>query len=174
MTPSGRSSWHIPAVLALLAIAAVLVLASGCTQQTGQAPPAQGSIAPVGTTAAPGTPVPATTAQEGKKMVTFTEKDNGTTADIAANTRFAVQLGENPTTGYSWNASTSSGLTILSSDYQENKHAEGMVGVGGTHTWILLASGSGNQTFDAVYRRPWEPVTGNETAYTLGIRIVTI
>ena len=107
-------------------------------------------------------------------MVTFTEKDNGTTADIAANTRFAVQLGENPTTGFSWNASTSPGLTILSSDYQENKHPEGMVGVGGTRTWILEASGNGNQTFDAVYRRSWEPVTGNETAYTLGIRIVTI
>jgi predicted secreted protein len=174
MTPSDRPSWHVPAVLALLAIAAVLVLVSGCTQQTPPASPAQGSIAPAGTTAVPGTPVPATTAQEGKKMVTFTEKDNGTTADIAANTRFAVQLEENPTTGYSWNASTSPGLTINSSYYQENKHAEGMTGVGGIHTWILQASGSGDQTFTAVYLRPWEPVTGNETGYSLAIRIVNI
>ncbi|MDD1694938.1 MAG: protease inhibitor I42 family protein [Methanoregula sp.] len=170
MTPSGRSPWHVPAVLALLAIAAIFVLSSGCTQQ---ATPAQGSIATLQTTAAPGTPATATPAQEGKKMVTFTEKDNGTTADIAATTRFAVQLEENPTTGYSWNASTSSGLTVLSSDYQENKHAEGMVGVGGIRTWVLQAAGSGDQAFNATYRRSWEPVTGNETGYSVGIRIVT-
>jgi len=151
------------AVLALLAMAAVLVLCSGCTQQA----PAQGSIASVQTT-------PATIVQEGKKMVTFTEQDNGTTGTIAANTRFAVTLAENPTTGYSWNASTSNGLTILSSDFQENKHAEGMVGVGGTRTWVILASGTGNQTFSATYLRSWEPVTGNETGYNLNIRIVTI
>ena len=107
-------------------------------------------------------------------MVTFTKTDNGSTADIAADTRFAVQLEENPTTGFSWNASTSSGLSILSSDYQVKEHAEGMVGVGGTRTWILKATGSGDQTFSAVYRRSWEPVTGNETAYSLAIRIVTI
>ncbi|MCK9632126.1 MAG: protease inhibitor I42 family protein [Methanoregula sp.] len=170
MTQPRHSPWHVPAVLVLLAITAVLVLSSGCTQQAQKT---QDSIATIQTTAAPGTPVAATTVQEGKKMVTFTEKDNGTTADIAENTRFAVQLEENPTTGYSWNASTSSGLTILSSDYQENKHAGGMVGVGGIRTWVLQASGSGDQTFNAVYGRSWEPVTGNETAYTMNIRIVS-
>jgi len=170
MTSSSRSPWHVPAVLALLAMAAVLVLVAGCTQQ---AAPAQGSIATIQTTSAAGTPLPATTAQEGKKMVTFTEQDNGTTGTIAANTRFAVTLAENPTTGYSWNASTSNGLSILSSDFQENQHAEGMVGVGGTRTWVILASGTGNQTFSATYLRSWEPVTGNEHGYTLNIRIIT-
>lgn len=168
MTPSGRSSWHIPAILALLAITAALVLASGCTRQ---APATQGSTAPAETTAVPVISVPATTVQEGKKMVTFTEKDNGTTGEIAANTRFAVQLEENPTTGYSWNASTSAGLTVLSSEYTVNQHAEGMTGVGGIHTWILEASGTGTQTFTAVYQRPWESITGNETGYLLNIQI---
>jgi predicted secreted protein len=46
-----------------------------------------------------------------------------------------------------------------------------MVGVGGTRTWVILASGTGNQTFSATYLRSWEPVTGNETGYALGIRI---
>jgi len=165
-----RSPWHVPAVFALLAMAAVLLLGSGCTQQ---ASPAQESSTTVQTTPAAGTPLPAATAQEGKKMVTFTEHDNGTTGTIAANTRFAVTLAENPTTGYSWNASTSNGLAILSSDFQENQHAEGMVGVGGTRTWVIQARGTGTQTFSATYRRSWEPVTGNETGYTLDIHIVT-
>jgi len=168
MTSPIRSPWHVPAVLALLTMAAVLVLFAGCTQQ---ASPAQGSITTVQTTPAAGTPLPATTALEGKKMVTFTEQDNGTTGTIAANTRFAVTLAENPTTGYAWNASTSNGLSILSSDFQENQHAEGMVGVGGTRTWVIRASGTGNQTFSATYLRSWEPVTGNETGYSLGIQI---
>ena len=168
MTSSPRSPWHVPAVLALLTMAAVLVLFSGCTQP---ASPAQGSIATVQTTAAAGTDLPATTAQDGKKMVTFTENDNGSTGTIAANTRFAVTLAENPTTGYSWNASTSDGLTILSSDFQGSQHEEGMVGVGGTRTWVILASGTGIQTFSATYLRSWEPVTGNETGYSLSIQI---
>ncbi|MDD1694561.1 MAG: protease inhibitor I42 family protein [Methanoregula sp.] len=166
MTYSGRSQWQVPAVVALLAITSVLVLSAGCTQQ---APSVQENITTVQSPVASGTPV--ATAQEGKKMVTFTEKDNGTTASIAAGTRFAVQLRENPTTGYSWNASTSAGLTILSSDYVVDKHAEGMTGVGGTRTWILLAAGTGNQTFNGVYKQSWMPTTGNETTYVLGILI---
>ena len=164
------STWRIPAFLALLALAAFLVLTCGCTQQ---ASPAQQSIVTLQTPAAASTSLTVTSAEEEKSGVTFTEKENGTTADIAAHTPFAVQLKENPTTGYSWNASTGSGLAILSSDYQEDKHAEGMVGVGGTRTWTLQATGgSGNQTFTAVYRRPWEAVTGNESAYILTIHIV--
>ncbi len=168
-TMTSPSSRRMPAFLALLAIVAVLGLACGCTQQ---ASPAQQTLATARTRQSAGTSLAAAPAQEEKSMVTFTDKDNGTTADIAAHAKFAVQLRENPTTGYSWNASTGSGLTVLSSAYQEDRHAEGMVGVGGTRTWILQATGSGDQMFAAVYRRPWEAVTGNESAYTLTIHIV--
>jgi len=115
-----------------------------------------------------------TTAAEGKKMVTLTDTDNGTTEDIAQSTRFAIQLRENPTTGFAWNATVSSGLEIQSSDYQQDKAAEGMVGVGGTRTWVIVANDLGTQKFSASYRRSWEPVTGNETAYSVNINVVKI
>jgi putative hemolysin/predicted secreted protein len=115
-----------------------------------------------------------TAAAEGKKMVTITDADNGKTTDIAQGTRFAVELKENPTTGFMWNATVSSGLEILSSDYQQDKAAPGMVGVGGTHTWVLLAKDLGTQKFSAVYRRSWEPVTGNETAFVANVNVVKI
>jgi inhibitor of cysteine peptidase len=105
-------------------------------------------------------------------MVTFTESDNGATKDIAARSQFAIQLKENPTTGYSWNATASPGLTIISSDYQENSHPEGMVGVGGLRTWILSAGDTGKYTFTASYNRPWEATTGNETGYSLTVNAV--
>jgi putative hemolysin len=115
-----------------------------------------------------------TPAAEGKKMVTLTEADKGKTEDIAQGTRFAVQLKGNPTTGYDWNATVSSGLEIQSSDYQQDKAAPGMVGVGGTRTWVIVANDLGTQKFSASYRRSWEPVTGNETAYSVNINIVKI
>jgi len=113
-------------------------------------------------------------AADGKKMVTFTEADNGKTSDIAQGTSFSVQLKENPTTGFQWNVTYSPGLSLVSDDYQVNPHAEGMVGVGGTHTWIFLAKDTGVQKFTGIYRRSWEPVTGNETAVVVNVNVVKI
>ena len=118
--------------------------------------------------------VVAATTAEGKKMVTLTETEKGITEDIAQGTRFAVQLRENPTTGFGWNATVSAGLEIQSSDYQQDRAAEGMVGVGGTRTWVIVAKDLGTQTFSATYRRSWEPVTGDETAYGVNINVVKI
>ena len=119
-------------------------------------------------------PENASAATDGKKMVTLTDADNGKSTDIAQGTRFAVQLKENPTTGYQWNATVSSGLAIQSSEYQQDKAAEGMVGVGGTRTWVIVANAAGVQQFSAAYMRSWEPVTGNETSYSTTINVVKI
>ena len=161
--------------LGLLSLIAIALLVSGCTQ------PVQPATTPVATTvgqvqAPVTTPASTTTstAPEGKKMVTFTEKDNGTTVEIAAGSRFAIQLEENPTTGFMWNATTTAGLEILSSDYVENSHAAGMTGVGGIRTWVLTTPGPGEPVFTAVYKRSWEPVTGNETAYILTVHAVRV
>ncbi len=113
-------------------------------------------------------------ATDGKKMVTLTDTDDGKTENIAQNTRFAIQLRENPTTGFSWNATVSSGLEIQSSDYRQDPAREGMVGVGGTRTWVIIAKDTGMQKFSAVYLRSWEPVTGNETAFSADINVVKI
>ncbi|MGB7787622.1 protease inhibitor I42 family protein [Methanoregula sp.] len=166
----------------LLVITAILLVASGCTQQappttTTQVPatpsaPAVTTVLPgVATSVAPVSTVrqtPALTA-ENTTMVTFTESDNGATKQIAVQSPFVIQLAENPTTGYSWNATTSPGLEILSSGYQENSHTEGMVGVGGTRAWTLMSNVSGTYTFAAVYSRSWETTTGNETGYNITI-----
>jgi inhibitor of cysteine peptidase len=108
---------------------------------------------------------------EGKRMFTFTEADNGKSGDITRNTRFAVVLAENPTTGFMWNATLSPGLELQSSDYHQDDAPTGMVGVGGTRTWVIIAKNIGNQKFSAIYRRSWEQVTGNETAYIVNIMV---
>ena len=115
-----------------------------------------------------------TAAADGKKMVTFTEADNGKTSDIAQGTKFAVVLKENPTTGYQWNATLTKGLELVSDNYETSPHAEGMVGVGGAHTWVITTKDLGAQKFSAVYKRSWEPTTGNETAYSVTLNVVKI
>ncbi|MFA6225260.1 MAG: protease inhibitor I42 family protein [Methanoregula sp.] len=169
MTSSPRDSWRIlPGIIGLGIMLSLVLLFSGCTQPAATpATPAQVSIA----TPAP-TNMTTTVAAGGKKMVTFTEADNGTTGTIAQSTRFAIQLAENPTTGYQWNATISPGLELQSSDDRMNDAPQGMVGVGGTRTWIITAKDLGTQKFSASYGRSWEPVTGNETAYSVKINVV--
>ena len=105
-------------------------------------------------------------------MLTVTEADNRKTENVTRNTRFAVVLAENPSTGFAWNVNLSSGLDLQSSDYHQDGAPAGMVGVGGTRTWIIVAKEPGDQKFSAIYRRAWEPVSGNETTYSMNIRVV--
>lgn len=160
----------ISGFLCLCLMLGLVLLASGCTQPAATPP----VVTPVlNTTPAPPPAQTTPGVVEGKQMVTLTEADNGKTTDITQNTRFAVALDENPTTGFMWNATLSPGLELQSSDFSQRPAAPNMVGVGGTRTWIILAKNMGNQTFSAVYLRSWEPVTGNETAYNTNIRVVS-
>lgn len=171
MTSSQRQTGRfLPGIIGLGIMLAMMLLISGCTQ------PAATSTAPAQVSAATPAPTDMTTtlAAGGKKMVTFTEADKGKTQEIAQTTRFAIQLAENPTTGFLWNATLSPGLELQSSDYRINDAAPGMVGVGGTRTWVIIAKDPGTQKFFASYRRSWEPVTGNETAYSVEINVVKI
>ena len=160
----------IPGLIGLSVLLALLLLVSGCTQQAAT-PPTTPQITV--TTPAP-TDITTTMAEGGKKMVTFTEADKGTTGTIAHNSRFAIVLAENPTTGFMWNATLSPGLELQSSDYRQNDAAPGMVGVGGTRTWVIIAKDLGDQKFSASYRRSWEPVSDNETGYSVNINVVTV
>jgi len=218
MTSSGSHGKFIPGVIGLGIVVVLMLLVSGCTQQTppsgtptptvtqtmaGMANPASVSCEQAGGTVEikkdtagneygmctfkngtsceewalfrgegckPG--ITTTPAVDEKRMFTLTEADNGKTENVTQNTRFAVELPENPTTGFSWNATLSPGLELQSSDYHQDDAPSGMVGVGGTRTWIIVAKDLGDQKFSAVYKRSWEQATGNETTYSVNIRVV--
>ena len=92
---------------------------------------------------------------------------NGTTLSMTRGTVFTVRLDENPTTGYSWNATTTAGLTVINSTYVSGGS---LMGAGGVREWKLQATGTGSQEFNATYERPWEKF-GNETQYHLIINV---
>lgn len=96
--------------------------------------------------------------------------DNGKEISMGEGTTFKVILDENPTTGYSWNTTVTSGLRVENSEYIQGGNA-GLAGAGGTHEWTIKATGKGEQQFTAIYKRPWEPTTGSESAFTLKILV---
>jgi inhibitor of cysteine peptidase len=154
-------------VVALMAVLAVSLFVCGCTES-----PSAGTPTPVPTTA-PVQPTITSTPKptEVVPMKVFNETDNGSEVNITKDSEFSIRLEENPTTGFQWNATLSSGLTLLSDDYRVNEHPQGMVGVGGIHSWNIRAAGTGVQTFSAIYARSWENVTGNETAFSMTFRV---
>ena len=96
---------------------------------------------------------------------------NTTELNMTLNQVALIQLSENPTTGFSWNVTLSDGLTLLNDRYVQDPTPEGMVGVGGIHEWYVEAVAAGNQTFDGIYKQPWEETVGNETTYSLAILV---
>lgn len=62
----------------------------------------------------------------------------------------------NPTTGYTWQISQDNELFDIAEEYAEKEHAEGMVGVGGTQTYVLTPKAAGTATVTLVYGRNWE------------------
>ena len=83
-----------------------------------------------------------------------------------------VRLAENPTTGFQWNLTTTPGLRIIKDEYIPSDTSGKVVGSGGTHVWDISTDTLGEQKINAVYKRSWEPTTGNESTFSMKI-IVT-
>ena len=71
---------------------------------------------------------------------------------------FILEFGDNPSTGYVWKATTTSGLEIISSTYS-NKCEPGLSGCGGTRTFVLRGIAKGQQEFIGTHGQSWNPET---------------
>ncbi|HTY53164.1 MAG TPA: protease inhibitor I42 family protein [Methanomicrobiales archaeon] len=141
-------------IAAAACIAAILL--AGC------ASPAAGP----GITPTPATPTPVPT-QPPVAQVTFGQPDNGGTYSVARGAEVSIRLPENPTTGFLWNLSVPTGLTIINDTYIPDDPTGKLVGSGGTRVWFLRADLAGSQEISAVYHRPWEPAGQDVTLYGL-------
>ncbi|MEI7434696.1 MAG: protease inhibitor I42 family protein [Methanomicrobiales archaeon] len=93
----------------------------------------------------------------------FTESDNGKTVTVTKGQVVKIQLNENPSTGYRWEPSVSSGIQITDDTYAAS--TSGRMGAGGIHTWTMRITGTGTQHFGADYKRSWE--TGSADNYSI-------
>ncbi len=99
------------------------------------------------------------------------ESANGTTHALPLNSKINLSLQENPTTGYSWNLTTTSGLSILSDEFVSDDPAGTRVGAGGRHHWQLVANATGIQEIHGIYARPWENQTADAGYFSVEISV---
>jgi inhibitor of cysteine peptidase len=80
-----------------------------------------------------------------------------------------VRLAENPSTGFQWNLTTTAGLSIIKDEYVPADTSGKLVGSGGTHMWDISTDKIGKQKIQAIYKRSWEPTTGNESTFSMTV-----
>jgi inhibitor of cysteine peptidase len=135
------------------------VLLSGCTGPGAQPLPTP-------------TPTPAPTQAPGPAGPnTFNQTNNGGNYNIPLDAEIQLRLPENPTTGFSWNLSVTTGLSIINETYIPDDVSGKLVGSGGIHAWFLKAIGPGEQAISGTYRRPWEPAAPGVTFFSLSLTV---
>ncbi len=147
-------------LLSLIAAACIAAaILAGCTGTTVQPP-----STPVQVPAQTPAPAPALPAS-------FDQTDNGGNYSVSLGAAIELRLPENPSTGYSWNLSVPAGITVLNDSYIPGNTSGRLIGSGGTRIWFLEPVQPGEKVVSGVYRRPWEPVTGNETGFRLTLLV---
>jgi inhibitor of cysteine peptidase len=110
--------------------------------------------------------------QPAPQLRVYNDWDNGTLSTISPGDIVAIRLPENPTTGYQWDISGTSGIRIVEDSYIYPDPSSKMTGQGGwRHITVTPDSTSGKGSFAAVCKRWWEPETGAEKHYTLDFEI---
>lgn len=174
---------------AIIAIGCALLLAvgliAGCTQISGEpkttavspnATPASGSSSAVPVQSATPTvtvETPATVSvsetSAAVPTVFVNSTQNGNIVTIPLGERVLVRLPENPSTGYSWNATLPDNLDVLYNNYTATNST--LTGSGGYQEWILSPKMVDTYTFKAVYFRPWETASPTDETFTLVIAV---
>lgn len=141
--------------LGIICLLAITVAFAGCTD-TGKPTPPTPARDPVGTRVVVG-------------HIEATEEQNNATVAVMKGTTIIVRLPENPTTGFQWNLSTTSGLNVTSDTYVPSDTTAKLMGSGGTRIWDIKATGTGEQKINAIYKRSWVQTTGNETRFAMTV-----
>ena len=97
------------------------------------------------------------------------ESQNTATVYMNRSSLITVRLAENPSTGFQWNLTTTPGLSIIKDEYVPTDTSGKLVGSGGTHIWDISTVTIGEQKIQAIYKRSWEPTTGNESTFSMAV-----
>jgi len=111
---------------------------------------------------------------QSSSVLSFTEKDNGSSISMDKGQRFEIKLESNMTTGYSWQLPEDAGgkvVSMVSSEYIETEKDKEMVGAGGVETFIFEAKEAGQVEIMLEYVRPWEENTEPEKVFKIKVTV---
>lgn len=100
----------------------------------------------------------------------FSEDANSSEISLKVGDSIVLKLNENPSTGYSWDLSLPEGIVLVKDEFVGPD--EPMAGAGGVHEWTLKAASEGNYQINAIYKRSWENVTGEEDTFSMDVVVV--
>ncbi len=108
------------------------------------------------------------------KNTIFTEKNNGDNLNIKTGDTISIKLESNITTGFKWDLSQETNLSVISlvsSEYSEKESKENLVGGGGFETFNFKALSPGSTIITLNYIRPWEKNVPPEKTFELNITV---
>ncbi|MDA0525025.1 protease inhibitor I42 family protein [Methanococcoides alaskense] len=100
----------------------------------------------------------------------FSEEANSSEISLKVGDSIVLKLNENPSTGYSWDLSLPEGIVLVKDEFVGPD--EPMPGAGGVHEWTLEAVSEGNYQINAIYKRSWENVTGEEDTFSMDVVVL--
>ena len=170
-----KTTYVIAVIGCVLILAAGLI--AGCTStstatETVVAPPHSTDITTLVSTPSttlPAGPVASPASGTTYKTLYLNSTSNGKIVTIPVGERVLVRLSENPTTGYTWNATASKGLAVISDIYTAPDSA--LMGAAGYHEWILSPKTVDTYIFKTVSLRPWVGATATDDTFCLVILV---
>lgn len=100
----------------------------------------------------------------------ITEAQNGKSVTARIGDTIALQLGENPTTGYQW-AIKQIDPSILVQQRDEYQSSSNMPGSSGTRTIVFRAAAQGITTIALTNERSWEPANPANQQFSVTIDV---
>jgi inhibitor of cysteine peptidase len=140
-------------------ICIIIVACAGCT--------GPGPVNPANETPKPS---PRETAIQAGNIV-VDEQQNGATTSLNLSRTITLRLKENPSAGYVWDLTVTPGLQVTNDTFYPSDTSGSLVGAGGTRVWTVTTLHAGEQKVKAIYKHPWEPVTGKENLFSMTIMV---
>jgi inhibitor of cysteine peptidase len=110
-------------------------------------------------------PLPAASA-----VVRLSEADAGQTKTVLRGDKLELQIGGNPTTGFSWKLASIDGNAVRTfHEIRYKPHRPGLPGAPGVFVATFRAVSPGTSTINMQYLRPWEKNTPPAKTYAVTI-----
>jgi predicted secreted protein len=101
----------------------------------------------------------------------FTEKDSPGSFGTDVGVTFAVDLRENPSTGYAWTMKLGPGLRLVHEQTVTPAPSPSpVVGAGGQHLWFIKVEEAGTTAVTGIYARPADTATKNAATFSLTVK----
>lgn len=103
----------------------------------------------------------------------FDEKDNGASVQVQLDAKIAIELKENPTTGYRWITGSIDEAFLVPAGDDFVPPDQKTPGAGGLRRFFFRAKSEGSTTLTLINKRAWQRDDQAIDTFRLRIRILT-